>query len=160
MKKFISFLSLALIAMLSFNSCSGDNNEPSNTTPPNYLNSKTFQEGEDPKPDDKHWKFVQLRFTDNNKGILLTDSFEKGVLSGKDLRRTIEAEFEYTYVKPILKLTITKIIKSTRLENGTTTENPTDPTAIGVTKTIVVDETLNTLTAQDEEDTVVFILKK
>ncbi len=161
MKKFINFLSLALIAMLSFASCSSDNNEPSNSTPANYLVGKTFQEGDDQTVDDNNWAFYLLKFTSNDKGTLYREFVELGVDGAQDdTRQTYETEFSYTYTKPTLTITFTKLVKEYNLIDGTIKESPEAKSIIGQQITLIVDETLNTLTHTDGEDTRIFTLKK
>lgn len=161
MKKFLSFLSLALIAMLSFASCSSDNNDPGNGTPANYLVGKTFQEGDDPKADDNNWDFARLHFTSNSKGVAYSEFVELGVAGTQDDTRTIiEYEFEYTYKQPTLSIKITKVIKATSLKNGVPVEDTSAQGRVGNTTTFVVDEELNTLTHSNGEEVTFFTLKK
>lgn len=161
MKKFLSFLSLALIAMLSFASCSSDNNEPGNGTPANYLVGKTFQEGDDPTADDNNWDFTRLHFTSNSKGVAYIEFVELGVAGTQDdTRSIIEYEFEYTYKKPTLSIKITKVIKATKLQDGVPVEDTSAQEDIGDVRTLVVDEELNTLTHSNGEKVRFFTLKK
>ncbi len=160
MKKFINFLSLALIAMLSFASCSSDNNEPSTPTPANYLVGKTFIWGDEPKAGVNNWIFSYFRFTNSGRGTFYHEAFDKQTASTSDYKKIEEMEFTYTYVKPTLTITVIKVLKATILENGITREDPNVKNAIGKSATLIVDEDLNILTYPHSEGTQTLTLKK
>ncbi len=160
MKKFINFLSLALIAMLSFASCSSDNNEPSNSTPANYLVGKIFQSGDDPKTGDKKWDIQRFSFTNSNKGVFHSEVVRKNDTGGVPIEDFSDVEFTYTYVKPTLTVTMTKVISATMLKDGVIQEDPEVQERVGEQFTFTVNETLNTITHTDSEDTTIFTLKK
>lgn len=161
MKKFITFLSLALAAVLVFTGCKGDNNDPAKQEVPNYLNGKTFQNGEDPKTGDTQWAFTRIKFVSNSKAVIQSEYVELDENNPQQNNKGIyEVEASYTYTKPNLVLTITKIITANKTTNNVTTVDQEAQKQIGVSRPFAVNEGLNTITSNDSEDPDVYTLRK
>ena len=160
MKKFINFLSLALIAMLSFASCGSDNNEPSNSTPANYLEGKTFVSDGYNEKTDTAWGYYYLVFTSKNTVRFNFHLRTESINTNGSLEPQGVLEYTYTYVKPELKLTLSKVIKDLAVFDEDNNPTTLGTEAAKAPSTFIVHETLNTITYTDSEGTQTLTLKK
>lgn len=155
MKKLSVLFAIAFVGLLGFASCSSDNtSEPTTQEISNYLKGKEFVWGISQKEDPNNWHHITFRFDSNTQGVSLNHNGNKATNATEAYDEYSELAFTYTYVKPTLTMTITKVNK---FESS---DKTSEATQVGSIYTYIVQEESNTITGTDRYRGQILELKK
>ncbi len=155
MKKVTILFSLALAGLIGFASCSSDKtSEPITQEASNYLKGKEFVWGVSQTENPNNWHHIAFRFDSNTQGVVLSHNGNKATNTSEAYNEYSELVFTYTYVKPTLTMTVTKVAKFESSDKTLPTPQ------IGNTYTYTVQEGANTITGTGEYSGQILVLKK
>lgn len=155
MKKLTILFSLTLAGFLGFASCSSDNSsEPITQEASNYLKGKEFEWGISQNEDPNNWHHITFRFDSNTQGVVINHNGNKATNTTEAYNDYRELAFTYTYTKPTLTMTVTKVNK---FESSDKTSETNE---VGKTYTYTIQEESNTITGTSDYSGQILVLKK